>query len=64
MDRRFVGPSFKEIANKYRGQNVQQYLINKVIAGGVGVWGQVPAPPMRQVPVEDLEIVVRWITEL
>jgi cytochrome c len=45
-DKKIVGPSFKEVAAKYRGdKTAQAKLVEKVKKGGVGTWGQVPMPP-------------------
>ncbi|HZW05700.1 MAG TPA: c-type cytochrome [Phycisphaerales bacterium] len=63
-DRKVVGPGFKEVAAKYRGQDVEDKLVEKVRNGGAGVWGQVPMTPNPQVPDEDLHAVVAWILSL
>lgn len=63
IDRRIVGPSFNDIAARYRGQDVQQYLFMRIRQGGSGVWGSVPEPPQRTIPDNDLRLLVRWITE-
>ncbi len=44
-DKKLVGPSFKDIAAKYKGKDVVADLAAKVRAGGKGVWGPVPMPP-------------------
>jgi len=64
VDNKLVGPSFKEVAAKYRGQDVEAKLVEKVKNGGTGVWGQVPMPPNPQVPDPDLHAVVKWILSL
>jgi cytochrome c len=56
-----VGPAFKDVAAKYRGQDVEAQLVAKVRKGGFGVWGQVPMIPNPQVPEEDLHKIVKWI---
>ncbi|MBA3595442.1 MAG: c-type cytochrome [Polaromonas sp.] len=46
MDNKIVGPSFREIANKYKGRaDAVNYLSGKIKVGGQGVWGNVPMPP-------------------
>ncbi len=62
-DRRLVGPSFAEIASKYRGQDARAALAGKIRTGGQGAWGSVPMPPQPQVPDSDLQTVVGWILE-
>lgn len=64
VDARRVGPSYREIANKYRGNDVAQQLINSVKSGSVNVWGPVPAPPQGHVSASDVEVMVRWILSL
>jgi cytochrome c len=45
-DKKVIGPAYKEVAKKYKGQkNAQTQLEQKVKKGGVGVWGQIPMPP-------------------
>jgi cytochrome c len=65
VDKKVVGPSFKEVANKYRGNaKSEPMLIEKVKKGGVGVWGQVPMPPNASVPDADVKALVKWICAL
>lgn len=62
VDKKVVGPSYKEIAAKYRtDKNAEANLIKKVRAGGVGVWGQVPMPPNTTVSDKEAQILVKWI---
>ena len=45
-DKRLVGPSYKDVAAKYKGdKDAVKKLSEKVRKGGVGVWGQIPMPP-------------------
>jgi cytochrome c len=61
VDKKSVGPAYKDVAKKYKGQNVAGQLEQKVKKGGVGVWGQVPMPPNPAVPDADLKKLVDWI---
>jgi len=61
VDKKAVGPAYKDIAKKYKGQNVGAQLEQKVKKGGVGVWGQVPMPPNAAVPDGDVKKLVDWI---
>ncbi|HTO46981.1 MAG TPA: c-type cytochrome, partial [Burkholderiales bacterium] len=46
VDKKLVGPAYKDVAAKYRGQaGAEKMLVEKVKKGGVGVWGQIPMPP-------------------
>lgn len=64
VDHKVIGPAFQEVAAKYKGQDVEAKLAEKVKNGGAGVWGQVPMTPNPQVPDEDLHAVVKWILSL
>lgn len=44
-DKKLVGPSFKDIAAKYKGQDVAAKLFDKVRKGGSGVYGPIPMSP-------------------
>ena len=62
LDKKLVGPSYKEIAKKYAGnKGAEAALIKKVRAGGTGVWGQIPMPPNAGVNEKEGKIVVKWI---
>jgi cytochrome c len=62
VDKKVVGPSYKEVAAKYRGdKTAEAKLFEKVKKGGVGVWGQVPMPPNASVPDGDIKALVKWI---
>ena len=62
VDKKLVGPSFKDIAAKYAGQaDAAGKLETKVIKGGSGVWGPVPMPANAQVSPADAKALVAWI---
>ena len=62
VDKKVVGPSYKEVAAKYASDKAAQAkLVDKVKKGGVGVWGQVPMPPNAAVPDADVQALVKWI---
>ena len=57
-----VGPAFKDVAAKYRGnKGAEQILFDKVRKGGSGVWGTVPMPPNAAVPEADLHAMIKSI---
>ena len=66
LDTKLVGPSYKEVAAKYKGdKSAEAKLIEKVKKGGTGVWGQIPMPPNSpQVKDEDIKTIVHWILSL
>jgi len=62
VDKKLVGPSYKDVAAKYRNdKQAEAKLFEKVKKGGQGVWGQVPMPPNSQVPDNDIHSLVKWI---
>ena len=64
VDKKVVGPAYKDIAAKYKGQSVAAKLEEKVKKGGVGAWGQIPMPPNAAVPDADIKKLVDWILKL
>jgi cytochrome c len=61
VDKKLVGPSYKEVAAKYGGDSAAPAkLEQKVKNGGSGVWGQIPMPP-NNVPDADVKTIVEWI---
>lgn len=65
VDKKIVGPAYKEVAKKYAGdKGAEAKLVAKVKAGGKGVWGQIPMPPNPQVKDEDAHKIVAWILSL
>ena len=64
VDKKLVGPSYKEVAAKYAGDGTAlAKLEQKVKNGGTGVWGAIPMPP-NAVPDADLKTLVEWILAL
>ena len=61
MDKKLVGPSYKDIAAKYKGdKGAEAKLTQKVLKGGSGVWGQIPMPP-NNIPEAQAQQLVKWI---
>jgi len=62
IDKKLVGPAYKDIAAKYKGQkDAEAKLIDKVKKGGQGVWGPIPMPPNAAVKDEDIKTLVKWV---
>lgn len=62
VDKKVVGPSYKEIAAKYRSdKNAEANLVKKVKAGGSGVWGPTAMPPNAHVKEDDIKTIVNWV---
>jgi len=65
LEKRVVGPSFREIAAKFAGDgDAVAKLAKKVREGGAGNWGNVPMPPHPAVSDADLKQMVAWILTL
>ncbi len=63
-DRKMVGPSYKQIAERYKGQaDAPALLAERVRKGGKGVWGQVAMPPTDPAKVDDATVrtLVAWL---
>jgi cytochrome c len=65
VDKKLVGPAYREVAAKYKGdKGAEAKLIEKVKKGGSGVWGQVPMPANSNVKDEDIKTLVKWVLSL
>ena len=61
-DKKMVGPSYKDVAAKYRGdKDAPAKLAQKVKNGSQGVWGPTPMPPNTAVPDAEVNALVKWI---
>ncbi|EDT01839.1 c-type cytochrome [Burkholderia ambifaria] len=62
VDRKLVGPSFKDIAARYKSDpQAVAKLSKKVKDGGSGVWGAIPMPAHPRLSDADLRSVVDWV---
>src|SRR5687767_4534642 len=62
VDKKIVGPSYKDVAAKYRSdKEAAKKLAHKVKNGSQGVWGTIPMPPNSAVPDADINTLVKWI---
>jgi cytochrome c len=65
VERKVIGPSYKEIAAKYRNdKSAEANMVKKVKSGGSGVWGPTPMPPNAHVKEDDIKAIVAWILAL
>jgi len=55
-DKKILGPAFKDIAAKYKGQDVTAKLMEKVRKGGAGVFGPIPMPPNPADKIGDADL--------
>ncbi len=62
VDKKLVGPSYKDIAKKYAGDaKAVDMLANKIVKGGSGVWGAIPMPANPQVNAADAKKLATWV---
>lgn len=62
LDKKIVGPAYKDVAAKYKGdKGAEAKLTAKVKAGGKGAWGEIPMPPNAAVKDEDIKALVHWV---
>ncbi|HAE99795.1 MAG TPA: cytochrome C [Methylophilaceae bacterium] len=66
VDKKILGPAYKEVAAKYKGdKTAEAKLIQKVKVGGSGSWGNMPMPANSpQVKDEDIKTIVQWVLTL
>jgi cytochrome c len=65
VDKKIVGPAYKDVAKKYAGdKSAHAKLVAKVKTGGKGAWGEIPMPPNPQVSVADANQIISWILSL
>ncbi|MGE0071905.1 MAG: c-type cytochrome [Thiomonas sp.] len=65
VDAKIVGPAYKAVAEKYAGKpGAEHMLVNAVLHGHVGTWGQVPMPPNTNVTPAQAKQLVEWILSL
>ena len=62
VDKKLVGPAFKDVAAKYAGQkDATDKLAAKIIKGGSGVWGPIPMPANAQVNDAEAKKLAAWV---
>jgi cytochrome c len=62
VDKKLVGPSYKDVAAKYAGQkDAADKLAAKIQKGGAGVWGPVPMPANPQVSEAEAKKLAAWV---
>ncbi len=65
VNEKLLGPSYKDVANKYSDTKANiDYLVKKIKAGGSGVWGAIPMSPHPALSDEDAEAMVHYILSL
>ena len=65
VDKKLVGPAYKDVAAKYAGQkDAVDKLSAKIMKGGSGVWGPVPMPANTQVNDAEAKKLAAWVLTL
>jgi cytochrome c len=65
VDNKLVGPGYKEVAAKYKGdKSAEDKLAQKIMKGGSGVWGQIPMPANPQVSAAEAKTLAKWVLSL
>ncbi|MGE0329671.1 MAG: c-type cytochrome [Ramlibacter sp.] len=65
VDKKLVGPSYKDVAAKYASdKSAVDKLAAKIIKGGSGVWGPVPMPANAQVNDAEAKKLAAWIMSI
>lgn len=63
--KKVVGPAFKDVANKYKGDaKASEHLVTVIQKGGKGVWGNVPMPPQPMVKPDEAAALAKWVMSL
>lgn len=60
LNEKLVGPAYADVAKKYTSADIDK-LSGKIIAGGAGVWGQVPMSPHPALSKDDAKEMVKYI---
>lgn len=62
VDKKVIGPAYKDVAAKYAGQkDAADKLAQKIMKGGSGVWGAVPMPANPQVSDAESKTLAAWV---
>ena len=65
IEKKLVGPSYKDVAKKYAGQkDAEATLVTHVMKGSKGVWGPVPMPANANVNEAEAKQLVTWVMSL
>jgi cytochrome c len=65
VEKKVLGPAYKDVATKYAGQkDVIEKLAEKIAKGSSGVWGVIPMPANAQVNAAEAKVLATWIMSL
>ena len=64
LDKKLIGPAYKEVAAKYKSRkDAEVYLVKKIREGSTGVWGAIPMPPNAAVSAADAKTLAHWVLQ-
>lgn len=64
VEKKVMGPAFKQIAAKYKSQaGAEALLADSLLKGSKGKWGKVPMPPQKVAPA-DAQKLAKWVLSL
>jgi cytochrome c len=62
VDKKMVGPSYKDVAAKHKGQaGAVEAVAARIKSGGSGMYGPVPMPPQAQLKDDELKLLAAWV---
>jgi cytochrome c len=62
VDRKLIGPSFKDIAARYAGQpEADARLAEKIVKGSASAWGAVPMPANPKISADEARQLAAWV---
>ncbi len=64
VEQKIIGPAFKSVAEKYKG-NAEglDKISHQITHGGSGLWGSIPMPPYQQFSTNEVTLIANWILE-
>ncbi len=65
LDKKLIGPSYLDIAKKYSSNEKNiNYIADKIIKGGSGVWGNIPMAAHSTLKKDDAKKMAKYILSL
>jgi cytochrome c len=65
IDKKLVGPAYKDVAAKYKSRtDAEAYLVKKIMGGSSGVWGPIPMPANTTVKEDEAKTLAKYILGL
>lgn len=62
VDKKLVGPAYKDVAARHKGQaDALEKVAARIKSGGAGLYGPVPMPPQAQLKDDELKLLAGWI---